>query len=126
MKLKRRFLTLMEIMVVILLIMMITGVIAYNYGGSLEEGKAFKTKAAIEKVETILNLAIAQNPSLAQDIDSEWVQVISQSRLVQNPDALIYDGWGQKLSVENEDGKVVVYSKKLEEYQRKNGSLIKK
>lgn len=31
------------------LIAMITGVIAYNYTGSLEEGKAFKTKAGIEK-----------------------------------------------------------------------------
>ena len=50
MKIKRHFVTLIEMMIVMFLIMLITGVIAYNYRGSLDEGKAFKTRAGIEKV----------------------------------------------------------------------------
>ena len=49
-------------MIVMFLIALITGVIAYNYRGTLEEGKAFKTKAAMEKIETILSLEIANHP----------------------------------------------------------------
>ncbi|MFN4173637.1 MAG: hypothetical protein ACK4HV_00835 [Parachlamydiaceae bacterium] len=116
---RRSYLTLMEIMVVILLIMMIMGVIAYNYSGSLDEGKAFKTKAAIEKVDNILNMEIAKDPSLMNDIESDWTNLIKRSKIVKNPDDLIYDGWGNKLEVEVEDDKINVHSKKLDEYVRK-------
>lgn len=117
---RRSYLTLMEIMVVILLIMMIMGVIAYNYSGSLDEGKAFKTKAAIEKVDNILNMEIAKDPSRLNDIDSEWMNLIKRSKIVKNPDDLIYDGWGNKLEVEVEDDKIYVHSKKLDDYERKS------
>ena len=73
---KRRCITLIEIMIVMFLIALIAGVITYNYRGSLDEGKAFKTKAAIDKVETILNLSVADDPSLMDHISSEWVKVI--------------------------------------------------
>lgn len=115
---KRRFLTLMEIMVVILLIMMITGVIAYNYSGSLEEGKVYKTKLGIEKVQNILNLAVAKDPDLLDDISTDWKQVIAKSSLVQNPDALARDGWGNFYQVEVEDGRIIVYSKRLDDYEK--------
>lgn len=117
---RRRYLTLMEIMVVILLIMMIMGVIAYNYSGSLEEGKAFKTKAAIEKVDNILNIEIAKDPSRLQDIESEWVDLIKRSKIVKNANDLIYDGWGQKLEVEVEEDRIHVHSKKLDDIERKS------
>lgn len=118
--LKRRYLTLMEIMVVILLIMMIMGVIAYNYSGSLDEGRAFKSKAAIEKVDNILNIEIAKDPSRLNDIESEWVNLIKRNKIVKNPDDLIYDGWGNKLEVQVEDDKIQVHSKKLDDYERKS------
>ena len=57
-------------MIVMFLIALITGVIAYNYRGSLDEGKAFKTKAAIEKLETILNLRVSEDPGLQDSITS--------------------------------------------------------
>ncbi len=43
----KRCVTLIEMMIVMFLISLITGVIAYYYRGSLDEGKAFKTKAAL-------------------------------------------------------------------------------
>ena len=59
---KKRFVTLVEMMIVMFLIAMITGVIAFNYTGSLEEGKAFKTKSGIDKIHTILDLHLASHP----------------------------------------------------------------
>lgn len=108
----------MEIMVVILLIMMITGVIAYNYSGSLEEGKVYKTKLGIEKVQNVLNLAVAKDPDLLDNISTDWKQVIAKSSLVQNPDALARDGWGNFYQVEVEDGRIIVYSKRLDDYEK--------
>lgn len=116
---KRRYVTLIEMMIVMFLIALITGVIAYNYRGSLEEGKAFKTKAGIEKLETILNLEIAKNPGLKQEVTSQWKEMIRHSPLVHDARALETDGWGEDYHVYlNDDGVVQVDSKRFDEYRR--------
>lgn len=99
MKLKRRYITLIEIMIAMFLIALIIGVVGYNYRGALDEGKAFKTKAAIDRLENILNLAISENPNLRDSITSDWQNIIRQSPLVSQPDALLKDGWGQTFNV---------------------------
>jgi len=121
MKKKRRFLTLVENMIVMFLIALITGVIAYNYTGALEEGKAFKTRASIEKIETILNLAVAQEPSRLDDITSKWKVYIEDSSLIKDPKTLSLDGWGGPFEVIVEDGKIYVSSKNLENYDASKG-----
>lgn len=122
---RRRFVTLIEIMIVMFLIALITGVVAYNYRGSLEEGKAFKTKAGIEKLETILNLEIAKHPELAGSITSEWQTLINTSPLVHDPKSLILDGWGQLYDVSLDDnGAVKVTSQKYDEYQRTHHTMF--
>lgn len=123
---KRRCITLIEIMIVMFLIALIAGVITYNYRGSLDEGKAFKTKAAIDKVETILNLSVADDPSLMDHISSEWVKVIQTSPLVKNPDDLIKDGWGNPFQVSSEGNVIRVYSSKFEDYKQNNATLFRK
>lgn len=125
MKIKRHFVTLIEMMIVMFLIMLITGVIAYNYRGSLDEGKAFKTRAGIEKVETILNLAIAQNPSLADGVEGNWTQIVESSPLVQNASVLTKDGWGAPYEVTMEDGRVQVFSRAFEDYKKTHASMFK-
>lgn len=117
---KRRYLTLMEMMIVIFIIGLLMGVLAYNYTGTMEKGKAFKTKSAIERVEGVLNLAIAQNPSLENEVEKNWQSVVKSSSMVSNPDALIKDGWGQDFEVTVDRGVVKVRSSRLEEYQRKH------
>lgn len=121
---KRRFVTLIEMMIVMFLIALITGVVAYNYRGSLDEGKAFKTKAGMEKLETILSLVMADD--LSANI-SDWKSMISQSPMVKNPRDLIYDGWGDEYQVsQNNDGHILIYSPKYDAYQNKNtGSMFK-
>lgn len=125
-KIQRRFVTLIEMMIVMFLIALITGVIAYNYRGTLDEGKAFKTKTGIEKIETILNLEVSKNPQLANQIQNEWQNVIRASPLVHDPNALIKDGWGEdyQVGIDSETGAVQVYSRKFEEYKRTHQTLF--
>ncbi len=125
---KRRFVTLIEMMIVMFLIALITGVVAYNYRGSLDEGKAFKTSTAITKLETILNLAVAKNPEIREGITSSWKEIIKASPLVQDPNSLIKDGWGEDYQVEvnQETGAVEVSSAKYTEYKHSHLTLFNK
>jgi type II secretory pathway pseudopilin PulG len=122
--LRKRYVTLIEMMIVMFLIALIIGVIGYNYRGTLEEGKAFKTKAGIEKLETILNLAIAENPGLQDNIETNWQDVIKTSPLVSNPSSLIKDGWGNVYSVTVEGGRLVVRSDRYDDYIKSNPTMF--
>lgn len=123
---QRRCVTLIEMMIVMFLIALITGVIAYNYRGSLDEGKAFKTKAAKEKLETVLNLEVAKNPSSRDEIADKWKSVILQSPIVHDAKALITDGWGEEyhVYVDQETGAIKVESRKYDEYVRSHPTSI--
>src|SRR4051812_19988650 len=65
---KKRAITLLEIMIVILLIGLIGGVVSYNLKGTLDKGKAFASKEGSQKLEDILNLQLQQGPITAEDI----------------------------------------------------------
>jgi hypothetical protein len=85
----------------------------------LDEGKAFKTKAAIEKVETILNLRVSEDPGLQDSITSPqvWHEVIKHSPLVNNANALLKDGWGGDFAVSvDANGVIRVTSQKYNDY----------
>lgn len=124
---KKRFITLVEMMIVMFLIAMITGVIAYNYTGSLEEGKAFKTKAGIDKIHTVLDLHLATHPDDKDSIDTMWKQIVERSQLVKNAKDLMKDGWGDEYQVSKGDNnEIVVKSERYELYKNKTdkGSLF--
>ncbi len=121
-QLKKRFITLVEMMIVMFLIAMITGVIAYNYTGSLEEGKAFKTKAGIEKIHTVLDLYLATHPEDRDNIDTRWKDIVASSQLVKNPQELIKDGWGYEYQVsKDQQGDIEIKSAKYDSYQASKG-----
>lgn len=123
----RRFVTLIEIMIVMFLIALITGVVAYNYRGTLDEGKAFKTRAGIEKLGTILSLVLADNPD-ADLSGSQWKEYIKSSPLVQNAGSLVKDGWGDDYSVDFDQntGRLQIHSKRYDDYrQAHKGSLFR-
>lgn len=125
MKIKKRAITLIEIMIVMFLIAIITAAVAINITGSLDEGKAFKTKTNIEKLENILNLMVADDPNLQSTISSDWADRIKTSPLVADPNALSRDGWGYAYQVYVEDGVVHVTSPKFEEYKKTHQTLFK-
>lgn len=121
-KIVKRQVTLIEMMIVMFLIAMIIGALAYNYQGTLEEGKAFKTKTAKEKLSTILTIVISNDPSAADDFDSNWKIYVKNSPLVQNPNDIIKDGWGNEFDVSYQEGKVIIKSSRYDEYIKKNPS----
>ena len=114
--LRKNYLTLIEMMIVMTLIMMIIGVLGYNYMGALDEGKAFKTKEGMQRLQTILSLAASDNPAILEDIQSNWQDVVRNSPLVQNPNALIKDGWGQTYQVSVEGGEIIIQSERYQAY----------
>lgn len=120
--LKKRHITLVEMMIVMFLIAMITGVIAYNYTGSLDEGKAFKTKAGMEKIQTVLDLHLATHPEERGDIGGKWQDIIDSSQLVKNSNELKKDGWGMEYEVSTDsNGDIQIKSQKYEDYQNSKG-----
>ncbi len=63
--------TLIEIMIVILLIGMIGGALAFNMRGSMDEGKKFKTRQNIARVYDILMMEHAEGTSLEEVVEKK-------------------------------------------------------
>lgn len=122
---KKRHVTLIEMMIVMFLIALITGVIAYNYRGSLEQGKAFKTRMGMEKIKTILELDAAEHPENLERLSTEWKRVIQSSPLIQNAESLTKDGWGYDYHVEVHNNGIEVRSDKLDDYDRSHPQGMK-
>lgn len=119
---KRRCITLIEILIVMLLISMIAGVVAYNYRDTLEKGKAFTTEQTIEKIKTALTLRVAEDPSSLESIPSNWKQYLKESPLVTDAEKMSRDGWGVEFEVsitrDTETGEpdILVISRNYENY----------
>ncbi len=90
---KKNVMTLLEIMIVIFLIGLIGSVIGVNVKGSLEEGKAFKTKQGMEQIKEILLLEIDKGAKLANVI-SKPEYYLKRSGFCKEPAKLLKDGWG--------------------------------
>jgi general secretion pathway protein G len=115
-KAKKRFLTLIEMMIVMFIIAMITGGLAYRYVGSLDESRAFKTKVSMERLTGILNLKLASDSDFLSELNT-WERVVEESPLVNNSRDLINDGWGNKFQVDRDnEGNIVVSSRKYNDY----------
>lgn len=128
MKKKKRVLTLLEIMIVIVLIGLIGSVIGVNMKGSLEEGKAFKSRQAQEQIHDILMLEVARGIPL-EEVIKEPVKYLELSGLVKNPKTFCKDGWGEPFEI-TKDGKrldtIVVKSTRLARYNDKRNKKLGK
>ena len=124
----KRAITLIEMIVVMILIATITGAVTLNYRKSLNEGRAFKTKEGIERIETMLSLYFAENPSANRNVSdyAELFQIANQSPLVKNPKDFLQDGWGFNYEVNCKDTgadvEISVSSKKYEQYLKEKDS----
>ena len=118
----KRHLTLIEIMIVIVLIGLISGVVAYNMRGSLDKGKIFKTEAGAAQVYNILNLAVAEGTS-PEEVAANWKAIVEHSMLAKNPSQLILDGWGNEYIVLLTDGDFEIHSRTYEEKTKNDGPL---
>ncbi len=95
---KRRYLTLIEIMIVIVLIGLIGSVVAYNMRGSLDQGKVFKTEQGGSQIYNILMLEVAKGAPI-EEVARDWKDFVQRSPLAKNPDKLVRDGWGKEYEV---------------------------
>ncbi len=113
---KRRAITLIEIMIVIFIIGLIGSVIGYNLKWSLNEGKAFKSEHGSKQVYDFLNLQISQKKDAFDEVLEDPETALENTGFVNRPGKLLKDGWNQKFVIEKieaVDGKgadFVVYS----------------
>lgn len=95
---KKKALTLIEIMIVILLITLIGGAIGYNVKGSLKRGREFKTEQAQSQLEDILEICLQSGTSV-QDILANPSRAVRSTGLAKDPDKLLKDGNGVSFEI---------------------------
>lgn len=122
MKQRKRAVTLIEIMIVILLIGIIGGALAFNMRGSLDKGKVFKTQTTQARVYDILMLKASEEDLTMEEVAENWVSHVKTSPLVKKGTDLTRDGWNQKISVRVVDEEIDVYSPGLANYKKKHES----
>lgn len=115
----KRSLTLLEIMIVIVLIGIIGSVVGVNMKGSLEEGKAFKTRQAQNQIFDILMLEVAKGASLTE-VQNNPEGFLESSGLIKGKgEDYMHDGWGIKFVVNTQqDGSLTVTSTALDNYEK--------
>ncbi|MBS0623841.1 MAG: type II secretion system protein [Verrucomicrobia bacterium] len=109
-------------MIVILLIGLIGGALAFNMRGSLDQGKVFKTEQTQLRIHDILMLEYAKGDRSLAEIASNWQSVVRQSALIkQGSDALV-DAWHKPfiIQVSEIDDDLLVKSTGLEAYHNKH------
>jgi len=116
-KTKKRALTLLEIMIVICLITLITGVIGYNMKGSLDKGKAFRTEQARDQLRDMLLLALSEGTKMENILQSPK-DTLKNLGLARDPDNLVKDGWNEDFLIRANKNKndFIITSKRLDKY----------
>lgn len=106
MKQKKRNITLMELMVVMVIIGIISTVIGRGISGSLEKGRKFKTEHSRKQLEEILLLQVALGECKIEDLKDKSIveQQLKKSGLVTKVEDLLKDGWGDPYIIEIPEG----------------------
>ena len=121
MKIKKRSITLLEIMIVIFLIGLIGGAIGVNLKGSIEKGKVFKTEQAQKQIKDVLLLQVAEGSDI-DDVIKDPVEYLKESGLVKDPKEMLLDGWKKPFQIsKNKIGDdIIVTSETLDNYKKKS------
>ena len=116
----KRGITLLEIMIVVLLIGIIGSVLGFNMKGSLEEGKAFKSREGAKQIRDVLLMEVAEGTDL-QEVVQDPEKYLKKSPLVNNAGKLLQDGWGKKYDIVAKDDieDIEVTSSNLKAYEER-------
>lgn len=118
---EKRTLTLIEIMIVIFIITLISGVVGYNLKGSMDKGRAFKTEQGIDQLRNILLICASEGADMSQ-IKEKTIEVVKKAGLAKDPAKLVVDGWGKPYRIEiSADGNDFhITSENLSNYKKKH------
>lgn len=124
---KKRALTLLEMMIVILLITLVTGVIGYNMKGALDKGKNFRTTYAKDQLrDLLLYRSVDQGIALENLVHmnrEDLAKELEQTGLAKNAVELLKDGWGEDFEIKLKGNKdLSITSRKQIAYEKKNRS----
>lgn len=103
-KIKKRALTLIEIMVVIALIGIIGSVLGVNMKKSMDKAKTFKAKAHAQKIEDALNIYYAENSESPEDIIANAPMILRESGLFKDDKDVLKDAWGKPIEIVFDNG----------------------
>jgi type II secretory pathway pseudopilin PulG len=124
-KKKKGAITLLEIMIVIFLIGLIGSVIGVNMKGSMDKGRAFKTKQAAQRIHDILLLSIAEGTETPESATQHPEEVLTASGMVKDAQQMVKDGWGKRFDFNLDGDDIVIYSTNLDNYEKKPDSKQK-
>lgn len=103
-KIKKRSLTLIEIMVVIALIGIIGSVLGVNMKKSMDKAKAFKAKAHAQKIEDALNIYYAENSESPDEVIANAHGILKESGLFKDEKDLLKDPYGKPIEIIFDNG----------------------
>lgn len=126
-KRKKRAVTLIEIMIVILLIGLIGGALAFNMRGSMDKGRMFKTEQNCCRVYDALMMAYASGEFELNDYQNQAKieDILSKSPLIKDSKKVMLDAWGDTLKFRLENSDLVVYSEKAEKWESEHKIKVK-
>ncbi|MEZ5315282.1 MAG: type II secretion system protein [Chlamydiales bacterium] len=120
MKRKKQSVTLIEIMIVILLIGLIGGALAFNMRGSMDKGKMFKTEQNISRLYDALMMEYAKGERNLNQIIEDRENILRECPFVKDGLTLLKDGWGNALLIktDKDDNDLIITSPKMEHHER--------
>jgi general secretion pathway protein G len=122
-KKNKKALTLIEVMIVMLILGLISGLFMFNMKGSLEEGKAFKTEQASHQIQEILSMQMAMGTD-REMIEKDPELVLKNSKMFKDPKNMLKDGWGFPYQIEvSTDDEIFVRSEKFLTYVQKQKNI---
>lgn len=110
MKKKKRSMTLMEVMVVITLIGIVGGALAFNMRGSIQKGKIFQSEQNCERVYEALMMEYATSGLSLQEIIEKKEEILTSRAWCKDGKKLLKDAWGNDLIVQLKGDDLEVYS----------------
>lgn len=121
-KRKKRAVTLIEIMIVILLIGLIGGALAFNMRGSMDKGRVFKTEQNISRVYDALMMEYAKGERDLSEIVQDKENILKSCPFLKDGKSLLKDAWGGdlKISIDTQSDEIVVSSPKMDAWNKKH------
>lgn len=109
---QKKHMTLLEIMIVIVLIGVISGIVGVNIKGSMDKAKKAQMQLASEKLKNALMYAVTVEGKTPEEVKDKPQEALENSPLVtkNDIDKILKDPWNQPFKIEIVNDEIVVSS----------------